>query len=491
MQGSARTPFVASTPTQDRMQQRRESLDGINMTPVVHTHVVSGSRSEPATPAPSAPERMETSISMEAVGFQPITNEFADMHCPACFETDWTERAHIFAQCGHRYHIDCFNKIKNMNLGHPRCSWCNMHLFTPPPGVLVDSRGIRIPTPPPDPAERQRNIDETRRLQEQFDAADRGEGEWPPVVEEIEVDELLDSPPERAPQPRAPERMPTSNDPQDGTYHEPNKRGEIIFIPNENYGNSSVNNSVNNASQVSQTTGSNSSTSSFNSPYRPGCKIITRKVDNSFSQQGGGTEYLVLVENVDGSRRTWKEYHPAGAPRLPDIINGQEVPDNVPERPRTPRGTVHEESAAAEQPMDDAASAAEPPTGDAATAADEEIQVVQHVVGNPSVIIVNVEAEHPDYEDDNDSEPIGMAALEQMGIDDVREQQSAAAAADAADAEAAQYLAEVEADTGNAAEVDAGEQFRAELETGAGAEPEARVEDGADSMPELESMEEE
>ena len=148
MQGNARTPFVASTPTQDRMQRRRESLEGINMTPVVHTHVVTGSRSEPATPAPSVPERMDTSISMEAVGFQPIADNFNDMPCPACFETDWTTRAHIFAECGHRYHMDCFDGVRDMHLGHPRCAYCNKYLFTPPPDVVVDRRGIRIPTPP-------------------------------------------------------------------------------------------------------------------------------------------------------------------------------------------------------------------------------------------------------------------------------------------------------------------------------------------------------
>ena len=109
----------------------------------------------------------------------------------------------------------------------------------------------------------------------------------------------------------------------------------------------------------------------------------------------------------------------------------------------------------------------------------------------PLLNVVDVEVEHPDYEDDNDSEPIGIAALEQMGIDDDEEEQGAVAAADAADAEAAQYLAEVEADIGDTAEVDAGEQFRAELETGAGTEPETRDEEGTDSMPELERMEQE
>ena len=182
------------------------------------------------------------------------------------------------------------------------------------------------------------------------------------------------------------------------------------------------------------------------------------------------------------------------------------------DRPRTPRGAVHEENdtvmvdavATADQGMDDAASAADQ------LMADDEIQVVQHVVGNPGVIVVDVEVEHPDYEDDNNSEPIGLAALEQMGINDDEEEQGAAAAAnvDAVDAEAAQYLAEVEGDNGQAAEaaeaagavgaagaVDAGEQFRAELETGAGLEPEEpeapeiRDDDGTDSVPELERME--
>ena len=88
-----------------------------------------------------------------------------------------------------------------------------------------------------------------------------------------------------------------------------------------------------------------------------------------------------------------------------------------------------------------------------------------------------------------------------MGLSDGDEQGAhvdaagaAAADVDEADAEAAQYLAEVEADNGGAAAaVDAEEQFRAELETGAGAEPDAeqpRDDAGADSMPELESMEE-
>ena len=237
--------------------------------------------------------------------------------------------------------------------------------------------------------------------------------------------------------------------------------------------------------------------------------------------------------------RTWKEYHPSGAPRLRDIVNGQEVPPNAQadrpctprgseamlgpntaasaDRPRTPRGTVHEDAATAAESMDDAVSTADPRMDDAASAAeqqiaDDEIQVVQHVVGNAGVIVVDVEVEHPDYEDDNDSEPIGLAALEQMGIDDDEEEQGAAAAAnvDAVDAEAAQYLAEVEGDNGEAAEVaeaagavgavgaagavDAGEQFRAELETGAGLEPEVpepRDDDGTDSVPELERMEDE
>ena len=88
-----------------------------------------------------------------------------------------------------------------------------------------------------------------------------------------------------------------------------------------------------------------------------------------------------------------------------------------------------------------------------------------------------------------------------MGLSDGDEQGANADAADAAvadvdeaDAEAAQYLAEVEADNDRAvAAVDADEQFRAELETGAGAEPDAaepRDDEGTDSMPELESMEE-
>ena len=530
MQGTSRAPIITSTPTQDRMQPRRESLEGINMTPVTSTNETgSGSRSEPATPAPSAPERMDTSISMETVGFQPIASDFNDMHCPACFETDWTTRAHIFAECGHRYHMDCFMKYRNMHEGHPRCAYCNRYLFTPPANVLVDNRGIRVPSPPPDPRARQRSIDQTRELQEHFDAADRGEEGWPPGM-----DELLDSPPERAPQPR----VPPSSAPQDGTYHEPNARGEIPFTPNENYGNNSRA-EVSTLSQSSQSTGSNSTVNSTaRSPYRPGCRIISRRVNESFSQHGGGIEYLVLVENVDGSRRTWKEYHPSGAPRLRDIVNGQEVPPNAQadrprtprgsdpmfgphtaasaDRPRTPRGTVHEDAAtAAESAMDDAVSTAEPRMDDAASAAepqiaDDEIQVVQHVVGNAGVIVVDVEVEHPDYEDDNDSEPIGLAALEQMGIDDDEEEQEAAAAAivdvdvDAVDAEAAQYLAEVEGNNGEAAvaagaagavdTVDAEEQFRAELETGAGMEPavpEPRDDEGTDSIPELERMEDE
>ena len=126
---------------------------------------------------------------------------------------------------------------------------------------------------------------------------------------------------------------------------------------------------------------------------------------------------------------------------------------------------------------------------------DNEVQVVQQVVGNAGNVVVDVESEHPD------DEPIGLAALEQMGLSDGDEQGANADAAgaavadvDEADAEAAQYLAEVEADNGGAAAaVDADEQFRAELETGAGAEPDAeepRDDAGADSMPELESMEE-
>ena len=131
-----------------------------------------------------------------------------------------------------------------------------------------------------------------------------------------------------------------------------------------------------------------------------------------------------------------------------------------------------------------------------------KVQVVQQVVGNAGNVVVDVEREHPE------DEPIGLAALEQMGLSDGDEHSANAdaAAADAAavaaavadvdeaDAEAAQYLAEVEADNGGAAAtVDADEQFRAELETGAGAEPDAeepRDDAGADSMPELESMEE-
>ena len=126
---------------------------------------------------------------------------------------------------------------------------------------------------------------------------------------------------------------------------------------------------------------------------------------------------------------------------------------------------------------------------------DNEVQVVQQVVGNAGNVVVDVESEHPD------DEPIGLAALEQMGLSDGDEQGTNADAAgaavadvDEADAEAAQYLAEVEADNGGAAAaVDAEEQFRAELETGAGAEPDAeqpREDAGADSLPELESMEE-
>ena len=47
---------------------------------------------------------------------------------------------------------------------------------------------------------------------------------------------------------------------------------------------------------------------------------------------------------------------------------------------------------------------------------------------------------------------------------------------------------------GAAGAVDAGEQFRAELETGAGLEPEepeTRDDEGTDSVPELENMEDE
>ena len=125
---------------------------------------------------------------------------------------------------------------------------------------------------------------------------------------------------------------------------------------------------------------------------------------------------------------------------------------------------------------------------------DDEVQVVQQVVGNAGIVVVDVEVEHPD-----DEEPIGLAALEQMGISDGDEQGANADAAgadvDEADAEAAQYLAEVEADNERAAvAVDADEQFRAEIETGAGAVPDAAEphndDAGADSMPELESMEE-
>ena len=63
----------------------------------------------------------------------------------------------------------------------------------------------------------------------------------------------------------------------------------------------------------------------------------------------------------------------------------------------------------------------------------------------------------------------------------------------------AQYLAEVGADSGvtdsgdTDGAVDADEQYRAELETGAGAEPDGAEpdgEEGTESMPELESMDE-
>ena len=495
------------------MDRRRESLDSINMTPVLNANVATGSRSEPATPAPTLPECMDTSISMEEVAFRPIPDDYHDMRCPACFETEWITRAHIFAECGHRYHMDCFEDVRNMNEGHPKCPYCNRYLFTPESNVNVDERGIRIPSPPPDPRTLQQVINETRELQERFDAEDR----------DHEVDELLDSPPER---------VPPSNAPRDGTYHEPNARGEIPFTPNDSYGNGSRD-AASQSSQLSQTvhshstlsTRSNSTANSTFSPYRPGCRIISRRLNESFSQAGGGREYLVLVENADGSRRNWREYHPAGAPRLVDIVNGQEIPHRPQEdRPRTPRGSdprpdppsaasavisgPHRVVTTSEPDILIAASADEPVVLDAADepvvldAADEpvamddnEVQVVQQVVGNAGNVVVDVESEHPD------DEPIGLAALEQMGLSDGDEQGANADAAgaavadvDEADAEAAQYLAEVEADNGGAAAaVDAEEQFRAELETGAGAEPDAeqpRDDAGADSMPELESMEE-
>ena len=181
-----------------------------------------------------------------------------------------------------------------------------------------------------------------------------------------------------------------------------------------------------------------------------------------------------------------REYHPAGALRLLDIVNGQEIPANdQADRPRTPRGSVPNDAASADEPV---------------IMEDDEVQVVQQVVGNAGIVVVDVEVEHPD---DDDGEPIGLAALEQMGISDGEEQgagadaDAAVADVDEADAEAAQYLAEVEADNDRAvAAVDADEQYRAELETGAGAEPEVpevaepRDDEGTDSMPELESMEE-
>ena len=97
MQGATRAPIVSSTPTQDRMDRRRESLDSINMTPVLNANAATGSRSEPATPAPTMPERMDTSMSMEEVAFRSIPDDYQDLRCPACFETEWITRAHI--QC--------------------------------------------------------------------------------------------------------------------------------------------------------------------------------------------------------------------------------------------------------------------------------------------------------------------------------------------------------------------------------------------------------
>ena len=325
-------------------------------------------------------------------------------------------------------------------------------MFTPPPNTPTDERGIRIrpPTPP---------VHTVHSRSASPEGHDGNQGP-PGLMDTEESDDELNAIENEQINVAISRSLEVEHEPRGGSYGQPNSRGEIPFNPNGDYRNEGH-------GQVhprGEPEGSAEAQNDQNSrPFHEGSTLLSRTLMQRSTD--GGLIWRTIVRNADNTVRVWQQYQPAGSEPLTEVMTGRdrrsgnddstshadvegeqsivEVPDAVQveeDRPRTPRGME-----------------AEAPGVTAAEEDDGDVLMIRHMVGRRIVAEAgpNYGASGSDGERIVlDGERIGLAAIEdqrrQQAIEEAQLRQACLNSMDDnVQAEADNYLAEVDAEDGH------------------------------------------
>ena len=331
-------------------------------------------------------------------------------------------------------------------------------MFTPPPGTPTDDLGRRVrpPTPP---------VHTVHSRSASPEGLAPIQGSPPGLMDTEESDDDADrlNDIEQAELNLAISRsLEETSVPTGGSYGQPNSRGEIPFTPNDEYRNEGQGQVMHQHGRDLDDSSAEAQDDQNSSPFHEGSTLLSR----TLIERGvdGSLLWRIRIRNADNTVRSWQQYQPAGTEPLTEVrdevddgndgatadgvdelegggeTEGQPQADapavesmTVEDRPRTPRGAVGEDVSSAPV-IDD----------------DGDVLMIRHMVGRRIVAEV-------------DSELIGIAAIEdQRRQEAIEEAQLRQACINSMDdnlqAEADNYLAEVDAEAEAAREAGRGDE---------------------------------
>ena len=333
-------------------------------------------------------------------------------------------------------------------------------MFTPPPSTPTDDLGRRIrpPTPP---------VHTVHSRSASPEGLAPIQGSPPGLMDTEESDDDADrlNDIEQAELNLAISRsLDETSVPTGGSYGQPNSRGEIPFTPNDEYRNEGQGQVMRQEGRGGDDLSAEAQDDQNSSPFHEGSTLLSRTLIERSVE--GGLLWRIIVRNADDTIRSWQQYQPAGSEPLTEVgerndddentvneatadrvevteeggeMQGQPQAEAIVEnrteedRPRTPRGAVSEDV----------------PSAPVMEADDGDVLMIRHMVGRRIVAEV-------------DSELIGVAAIEdqrrQQAIEEAQLRQACINSMDDnLQAEADNYLAEVDAEAEAAGEASRGD----------------------------------
>ena len=424
-----------------------------------------GTRSEPVTPAPA--EGLAPMESSASEGNITGVGQFSEEQCPICRFSDWSNSSYVITECEHKYHEMCLRNLTRASGGYPECSLCRRFLFTPPPGTPTDELGRRIrpPTPPVHTVHSRSASPEglapiqgsppgLMDTEESDDDADR--------ISEIEQAELNQA---------IIRSLEETSVPTGGSYGQPNSRGEIPFTPNDEYRNEGQGQVMHQQGRDLDDSSAGAQDDQNGSPFHEGSTLLSR----TLIERGvdGSLLWRIRIRNANNTVRSWQQYQPAGTEPLTEVrdevddgnagatadgVDEQEVrgeTEGQPQADAPAESRRHTESADETMTVEDRPRTPRGAVGDDVSNApviddDGDVLMIRHMVGRRIVAEV-------------DSELIGIAAIEdQRRQEAIEEAQLRQACINSMDdnlqAEADNYLAEVDAEAEAAREADRGDE---------------------------------